>query len=125
MLSDEEKRKEYDQERGYRYSDNMMHQSTKSMLVNGKKVTRVSMFKNNKHIEDVYEDDVLVTRKVNGVLVDLQSVPSCDETTNDKQRIEQLMQNYGEHVFLSTLMCLLFCQWLCLLCCRKTVKFIF
>ena len=82
MLCDEKKRKDYDSDRLaydsytnpfdlfndlFKDSTDFMHQSTNSSLVNGKKVTHVSMFKNNKHIDEIYEDDVLVERKTNGL----------------------------------------------------------
>ena len=60
-----------------------MSQSSSTSYVNGKKVTTISMNKNGKQIQEVYENDELVERKINGKIQNLDAIEGGDGNKND------------------------------------------
>merc|ERR1719300_241597 len=62
-----------------------MSQSSSTSWVNGKKVTTISMNKNGKQIEERYENDELVQRKINGKIQPLDAIEGGDESDNNQR----------------------------------------
>ena len=59
---------------GGRGGAGFMSQSSSTSYRNGKKITTISMNKNGKEIKEVYEDDELVERKINGIKQNLDRI---------------------------------------------------
>merc|ERR1712228_688451 len=51
-----------------------MSQSSSTSYVNGKKVTTISMNKNGKQIKEIYENDELIERRINGKVQNLDAI---------------------------------------------------
>ena len=141
VLSDEAKRKEFLNHR-FDFSDedsfsdafdlfesfvkrypNLMSQTTSTSFVNGTKTTRVSMFKSGLDIDEVYEDDVLVQRKIGGVVQNM-TAPTLEERVEqqilrEKERIEDFMRKFGLLVLLANLTILQVWWWLCCAVCNR------
>eukprot|EP01083_Nonionella_stella_P023453 64887_1 len=68
-----------------------MSQSSSTSYVNGKKVTTISMNKNGKQIKEVYENDELVERMINGIKQNLDAIEGGedDDYNDDVQRKTQ------------------------------------
>ena len=101
----------------------MMSQTTSTSCVNGTKTTRVSMFKSGLDIDEVYEDDVLVQRKIGGVVQNM-TAPTLEERVEqqilrEKERIEDFMRKFGLLVLLANLTILQVWWWLCCAVCNR------
>eukprot|EP00484_Ammonia_sp_Unknown_P026609 CAMPEP_0197034730 /NCGR_PEP_ID=MMETSP1384-20130603/12736_1 /TAXON_ID=29189 /ORGANISM="Ammonia sp." /LENGTH=294 /DNA_ID=CAMNT_0042464685 /DNA_START=164 /DNA_END=1045 /DNA_ORIENTATION=- len=70
-----------------------MSQSSSTSYVNGKKVTTISMNKDGKEIQEVYEDDELVERKINGIKQNLEAIGSG---SGSEQRDERKVDGRGD-----------------------------
>ena len=99
----------------------LMHQRTSTSFANGIKTTRVSMLKARLHIREVYEDDVLVERKIGGVMQNI-TAPTFEERMEQQmlrdkesreENIEDFMRKYGVLVLFANLTILQVCRWLC------------
>lgn len=65
---------------------NFMSQSSSTSWVNGKKVTTISMNKNGKQIEEIYENDELIQRKINGKLQSLDAIEGSEGNEGNEER---------------------------------------
>eukprot|EP01084_Bolivina_argentea_P135356 238520_1 len=63
-----------------------MSQSSSTSFVNGRRVTTNTMNKNGKEIKEVYEDDELIERFINGKKQNLDAIGDSDNNGNDKKQ---------------------------------------
>merc|ERR1712204_68082 len=63
---------------GFGGGGSFMSQSSSTTYVNGKKVTTISMNKNGKQIQEKYENDRLIERKINGKKQNLDAIEGGD-----------------------------------------------
>eukprot|EP00485_Elphidium_margaritaceum_P001346 CAMPEP_0202701164 /NCGR_PEP_ID=MMETSP1385-20130828/14273_1 /ASSEMBLY_ACC=CAM_ASM_000861 /TAXON_ID=933848 /ORGANISM="Elphidium margaritaceum" /LENGTH=238 /DNA_ID=CAMNT_0049358519 /DNA_START=17 /DNA_END=730 /DNA_ORIENTATION=- len=63
-------------------ASSFMSRSSSTSFINGKKVTTISMNKNGQEITEVFENDVLVQRRINGVMQSLDAIDGGNTNTN-------------------------------------------